>query len=84
MKREFIDGAKVIKLSKRGLYGNVDFKSEMKVVKIEYIAICQYENDDDYYLFACDANFNVLGDSVYDNYENAKKAAKINYEADLY
>ena len=83
MKIMYIDGAKVIRLSKKGLYGNVNYKTEMKVIEIEYVAICQYENNDEYYLFACDEKFNVLGDSVYESLDDARNAAYVIYKANM-
>jgi len=44
------------------------------------MAICQYEgSSNEYYLFSCDLNWEVIGDSIYDTIDEAKESAKINH-----
>ncbi|MFC4354255.1 hypothetical protein ACFO0S_04105 [Chryseomicrobium palamuruense] len=37
--------------------------------QIYILAICTYDQTDEYYLFACDGEFNVLGDTVHSTVE---------------
>jgi hypothetical protein len=74
-----IDGAKVIKHSPIGSFGYVvGDDGEEKEIKI--LAICNYDNKEECYLFACDEQFNVLGDTLHDSIEEAMEAALQIYE----
>lgn len=69
-----IDGAKILKYSSVGSFGSVLLEGgEVKEIRI--LAICNYDNKDECYLFACDEQFNVLGDTLHDSKEDAMKAA---------
>ncbi|HLK59631.1 MAG TPA: hypothetical protein VKU00_23930 [Chthonomonadaceae bacterium] len=43
------------------------------------LAICQYEGEDSYYLFGCDAEWNTLSDTWHVTLENAKEQAEFEY-----
>jgi hypothetical protein len=43
------------------------------------LAICQYENENDYYLFYCDDNWSVLTDTWHEKIEGAKHQAEFEY-----
>lgn len=74
-----IDGARVIKVTKFGDYGIVDYDSgEEKEIK--NLAICSYGTGHEYYLFACDEDFNVLGDTLHNSIEEAMQTALQLYE----
>jgi hypothetical protein len=76
---EKIDGAKVIKYTPIGRFGFVEYDNgEQKEIRI--LAICNYDDKEECYLFACDEQFNVLGDTLHDSIEEAMKAAKQLYE----
>ena len=48
--------------------------------EIRVLAICNYDDKEECYLFACDDQFNVLGDTLHDSLEDAMKAAIQLYE----
>lgn len=74
-----IDGAKVIKYSKNKDFGFVEFENgENKIINV--LAICSYKQKEEYYLFACDNQFNVLGDTLHNTIDEAMKFGKEYYE----
>lgn len=44
------------------------------------LVICQYEGEENYYLFGCDENWNTLSDTYHLTLEEAKKQAEFEYE----
>jgi hypothetical protein len=44
------------------------------------LAICQYDGDDAFYLFGCDADWNVVTDTWHQTVEEAKQQAEFEYE----
>ncbi len=74
-----IDGAFVIEKSEVKSYGTVNFE-DMESVEIRQLAICRYEGDKAFYLFACDSDGNVVGDTVHQTIEEAKAFASNYYD----
>ncbi|UHA73747.1 hypothetical protein [Paenibacillus sp. 481] len=76
---EEIDGAKIIKRTCPGSFGYVEWESgEEKEIKV--LAICNYDDQEECYLFACDEQFNVLGDTLHASINEAMEAALQLYE----
>jgi hypothetical protein len=50
---------------------------------ISGLAICQYANDDGFYLFYCDSDWSVFTDTYYDSIDDAKEQAEFEYENSL-
>ena len=44
------------------------------------LAICQYEGENDYYLFGCDEDWNTKTDTWHEMLEDAKAQAEFEYE----
>ena len=44
------------------------------------LAICQYEGEESYYLFGCDANWNTVTDTWHETLEQAPQQAEFEYE----
>src|SRR5687768_2975161 len=44
------------------------------------LAICQYHNKNQFYLFFCDEDWETLNDTDHDNFEEAKAAAESIYQ----
>ncbi len=74
-----LDGANVLHYTDKGNYGVVKYENGKNAHSIYYIAICQYNNDKDYYLFSCDELFNVVADSVWGSAEQCISIAKQQY-----
>ena len=63
-----LDGAKIIKYTS-GEFGYTEDDNGEKTF-IKALAICSYD-DNEYYLFACDENFNVIGDTIHESIDEA-------------
>ncbi|MGI5997061.1 MAG: hypothetical protein ACOX89_00205, partial [Lutispora sp.] len=75
-----IDGAEVIAISQKDNFGVIKYgDNSIKSIPIEYLAICQYENDKQFYVFLCNGKFEVEQDIAFNTMEEAKRYAyKIN------
>jgi hypothetical protein len=78
-----LDGAKVIKYTSNSLsnkFGTVRIINEKKEtideIPITAKAICKYEGSQEYYLFSCDLNWEVIGDFDCDSLKEAMEIAK--------
>jgi hypothetical protein len=72
---EKLDDAKVIEYAFPSCEGfGVHRDINGNEVEISSIAVATY-GDDQFYLFSCDSNWNVIGDLVYDSVEEAKDDA---------
>lgn len=74
-----IDGALVIEKSEVKNFGTAEFE-DMKNVEITQLAICRYEGDEEFYLFACDSYGNVVGDTAHESINAAKAFASSYYD----
>ncbi|MEW9122686.1 MAG: hypothetical protein AB2421_08230 [Thermotaleaceae bacterium] len=77
-----LDGAKVIKYTSNSLsniFGTVriinDKKEIIDEISITAKAICKYEGSNEYYLFSCDLNWEVIGDFDCDSLKEAMEIA---------
>lgn len=52
-------------------------------IEVRVLAVCNYDKKEQYYLFACDEHFHVLGDTVHQTVEEAMKFAEEYYEQDM-
>ncbi|QOR67319.1 hypothetical protein IM538_04040 [Cytobacillus suaedae] len=73
-----LDGAKVIQYTKNSTqneFGVVNIISEdnevIDVCPITALAICKYSDGNGYYLFSCDLNWEVVGDTFHYSLEEA-------------
>ena len=69
-----LDGANVLYFSVAdsiGLFGIVDYIDEKREEFIQALAICQYDNGKDVYVFACDTEWKVMGDLCFGSVEEA-------------
>ncbi|MEP6904105.1 MAG: hypothetical protein ABJA66_20470 [Actinomycetota bacterium] len=64
-----IDGAKVLYWAWSGSvpFGFVGDPKDPMASKIYGVAICQYENSNEFYRFSCDENWETQQDQVYDS-----------------
>ena len=72
---DFLDNARVLEYTDKGHYGYVIEYDENYVPhhkKLYYLAIARYDGDDCFYLFGCDADFEVISDGLYDSPEECK------------
>ena len=50
------------------------------VAGFAFLAICQYEGDDGFYLFYCDDQWNVVTDTLHFTMDQAMEQAEFEYE----
>ncbi|WP_088044600.1 hypothetical protein [Bacillus sp. EAC] len=81
-----LDGANVILYTDNSLqnqFGYVDTINEnnvnIGVTQIAAIAICKYIDGVGYYLFSCNCNWEVIGDTFHDTLEEAKEHADVSF-----
>ena len=71
-----LDGANVLMISDRGCYYHIKtLGADDAGVQVCYFAICKYDKDPTIYLFSCDVNMRVEGDSTFDSIDDAKECA---------
>ena len=76
-----LDGAKVVSVTTtQARFGEAVIEGN-ETVKIVALAIARYENSGSIYLFACDEQWRVVGDLVYDSILKAKEDAERYYES---
>ncbi len=69
-----IDGARVILYAAKSYplnFGDILHENGYRT-PIEILVIAQYEDGVDFYVFACDENWRVWGDTVHETLEEAK------------
>lgn len=76
--RKEIDGAEVLTYTQNKDFGFVEFENREKKL-ITVLAICRYDQKEECYLFACDDQVNVLGDTLHYTMEEAMDFAKEYY-----
>lgn len=79
-----LDGASVLYFAPKDDYGTIEFTTGGVAASIRYLAICNYENDNGFYLFACDEEFHVEGDSLWHSVEECMSAAAQLYDRDIH
>ena len=74
----YLDHAKVPEYTDWGHYGYVIEYDENYIShhkELCYLAIAQYDGDDYFYLFGCDADFEVISDSLHDSPKECKSVS---------
>jgi hypothetical protein len=79
-----LDGAKVLFFTPRDNYGTIEFSTGGIAAYIHYLAICKYENDYRFYLFSCDEEFNVEGDTLLNSVEECMSVSTSSYGKDIH
>lgn len=74
-----LDGAKVIMHTPEGDYGSLPSWDGKGSERCVFVAICKYDNEDSYYLFHCNADFEVLSDSSWFSVEECQQIASNSY-----
>lgn len=69
-----LDGAKVLYYTERATFEPVYFPGGEIAHNVSYLAICKYDNDDEYYIFHCDESLDVVADDCFHDVEICKKA----------
>jgi len=80
---EILNNAHVLYFTPQASYGTVCFTTGEIADTICYLAICKYENDNTYYLFGCDADYEVVSDSPWGSVEECMRVASSSYACDI-
>lgn len=69
----YLDGAKVIKWAWSGQvpFGIIENTDGDEKEEVFGLAVCKYEDSDNFYRFSCDKNWEVVQDSLYNSIEDA-------------
>lgn len=76
-----LDNANVLFYTDRNNYGVITYTDGKVAHRVSYLAICKYNDDENYYLFSCDECFNVVADSVWTSVEKCMSIAKQQYSS---
>lgn len=76
-----IEGANIYLISDYGGYGVVSTGDQE--VPIQLLAICRYDDDELFYLFACDKDRAVIADTVHRSIADAVLFAQDYYEIEI-
>ena len=61
-----LDGAKVLYFTDRGTFYPVYYVGGAVAHNVIYLAVCKYDNDEDFYIFHLDENLEVVADDCFD------------------
>lgn len=78
-----LDGARVLYYTSQDNYGTIKYLNGEIAEYYHYLAICKYLKDDNYYLFCCNENYEVVSDSVESSIEDCMKAATWSYKENI-
>lgn len=68
-----LDGAEIILVSKKDNFGMIKYTDgKVEQIPVKYLAIGQYENDKQFYVFLCNDKLEVEQDNVFDTLEEAQ------------
>lgn len=76
---KMLDNASVLYYTPENCYGEVYYKTGELAEQIRYLAICKYENDTSYYLFGCNADQEVVSDSLWESADECMCVAQSSY-----
>ena len=80
-----LDGADILCYTQNDdsqFYGTVQVAADKAEEVITGLAITKYPDEDKYYVFACNKNWEVIGDTCHHSEERAKAFAREYYEKD--
>ncbi len=78
-----LDNANVLFYTPKDNFGCIYYDNGDIADYVYFLAICKYQNDDVYYLFSCNENQEVVGDSIWNSIEECMKIASSSYDGNL-
>ena len=78
-----LDGAKVLYYTPQDNYGALKYPNGEIAERYHYLAICKYAKDDNYYLFCCNENYEVVSDSLHCSLDACMRVATVSYKEDI-
>ena len=64
-------------------YGAIKYPNGEVADYYHYLAICSYSKDDEYYLFCCNENFEVVSDWIDSSIEKCMEVATSSYKENI-
>lgn len=78
---EILDGAKVLYYTSHDDFGEIYGDNGEIAHYVKYLAICEYPNKkNEFYLFYCDEEYEVVGDSLWDSIEMCMDVANLSHD----
>ena len=78
-----LDHAKVLYYTPQDDYGAIYYPNGEVADYYHYLAICTYSQKDEYYLFCCDENYEVVSDYYDSSIENCMKVAARSHKENI-
>lgn len=79
-----LDDAEVLFFTPKDDFGEVYYATGEVADYIKYMAICRYEGvKEEYYLFRCDENYEVVSDSVWGSIDECMEVANSSHGGDI-
>ena len=78
-----LDGAMVLYYTPQDNYGTIKYPNGKIADYYNYLAICKYPKDDNYYLFCCNKNYEVVDDWLDSSIEDCMKIAASSYKENI-
>ena len=78
-----LDEASVLYYTPPNCYGTVCYVAGEIADLICYLAIGQYEHETQYYLFGCNAEYEVVSDSPWESIEECMRVAQNSYDCTI-
>ena len=78
-----LDNAKVLYYTPKDNYGVITYPDGKVTDYYNYLAICAYPDDNSYYLFCCNAKYEVVSDWVDASVANCMKIAASSYKENI-
>ena len=80
-----LDGAEVLYYTAKGEFGTVYYATGEIFDYVKYLAICRYANaENEYYLFGCSDNYDVISDSVWNSIAECIRVANSSYGGNIF
>lgn len=80
---EMLDGARVLYYTPYDDFGKIYWDNGEVAYYVKYLAICKYPNNGEFYLFRCDEEFEVVGDSAWDSIEMCMGVANSSHGGEI-
>ena len=78
-----LDNAEVLYYTPQDDYGAITYPNGEVADYYHYLAICAYPDDNNYYLFCCNENYEVVSDWLDSSIENCMKVAALSYKENI-
>ena len=78
-----LDNAKVLYYTPQDHFGAIKYPNGEVADCYHYLAICAYPNDNNYYLFCCNEDYEVVSDCLVSSIEECMEMAVLSYKENI-